>query len=189
MRMKWMILSYITLVMTGCYNKSNFKSDTTILSDTINISSNNILELNDKKNFKNEEEILNVDVILNKTFYYISHTDSGDFVIDFYQNGLNGFIITTNKIINFGSETFCVNIDSIASDCKRIVVYVSSEYTDIFGEKTKETGSYSFEPKIKRTGIFIVDSLILMVDSIYAGKTIPIVKEEPYDIKEAIGDF
>ncbi len=191
MKIIYIVLCCLMFSLTGCNKKSRGNNDTLEQIDTIN---NPLLKKNrvKKKQYlkkENKNKILNKDLILNKTFYYITHTDSGDVVVNSYESGFDGFVVTANKIVNFGSETFFVNIDSIVPDSKKIKVYVSSMNKDIFGNVTQDTGSYCFEPNVNEKGVFNIDNVSLMVDSIYTNKTIPIVKEKPYDIEKAIGDF
>lgn len=176
------ILFIICFVTLSCNEQSKKKIDNKIVTINDSLIKNN-------KFFTKHQADINSNLILEKTFYRINQTDTGDIIIDHYQSGLNGIIFTTNQWINFGFENFKMNIDSIIPmKNKYIEVHVCTECKNIFGEMEKDIGKYKIEPVPNKIGYIRINDVSNFIDSVYLN-TLPMIKEKPYDIEEAIGDF
>ncbi len=127
--------------------------------------------------------------IMNKVFYYITVTDTGDVVVDYQNSSINGIKYTDKAEYGIGHENYKLDIDSMIVNKKTLCVYTSYKYLDVFGDTIKDSGVRKIKLVPNKTGYIEINSSSFLIDSTYAGKTIPIVKEKPYDIKEAIGDF
>jgi len=172
----------ICFVTQSCNNHSEKKVENNIISISDSLVKN-------KRQTTIGTEKLSSSLILEKTFYRINQTDTLDIIIDRYQSGLNGITFTTDQWINFGFENFQMNIDSvILIQNKYIVVHVSTESNNIFGEMEKDIGKYKIEPVPNKPGYIRINDTSNFIDSVYSN-TIPLIKEKPYDVEEAIGDF
>ncbi len=138
------------------------------------------------------------EAILNKTFYIIEQTDSGEIIVDHYQGGIGGIEFTSDKLKYMGSEnwrmmyfgfaTQYMDIDSIQIEKEDLVMYLSLKYENGSGDIEKQTDKYKIELMQGKTGYIKINDDVILIDSLYSS-TVPFIKEELSDVQKAIGDF
>lgn len=126
------------------------------------------------------------DFLKNKVYVRVKKSDTCLYVYKGYTSGLSGYRFENSKMKSFGAESFVVEIDSVQGDSTNYRLFTSRAYLNAFDEVCLDTFSYDVVFLQDKMGFMTINHTSLFVDSVFLSvHQIPIVEEEPYDIKEA----